>query len=159
MARNRGYPVALPPSIFASSRTFLPLSSRPTIPQSLKPHGYFFYKMKASIPGKGILQGTIIYDAVSGLPKCTRFSRVPYALPPLGKRRWRKPEPLPSSFQYGSDNKRYTRPSPICPQPRTFGQQSPIHDEDCLYSNIWVPHGKPPASGWPVLFYIRRLPF
>jgi len=109
--------------------------------------------MKVVIPGKGVLHGTTLRDPESLLSKCSRFSRVPYALPPINERRWQKPQPLPPDFNYGS--KDYTRPSPICPQTRIFGQQSPIHNEDCLYCNIWVPLGEPPAGGWPVFFYIH----
>ena len=72
--------------------------------------------------------------------------------------RWRKPHPLPSTYSYGSEASpgQYRNPSSICPQPRVFGRQSTIHDEDCLQSNIWIPLGKPPDGGWPVFFYIRE---
>ncbi|KUJ20832.1 carboxylesterase-like protein [Mollisia scopiformis] len=113
--------------------------------------------MKVINPGKGVLEGVTLLDSVTQKPKCHRFSRVPYATPPVGHYRWRKPQPLPESFSYGSDAApgQYRKPSSVCPQPRVFGRQSPRHDEDCLQSNIWVPLGKPPKDGWPVLFYIH----
>lgn len=113
-----------------------------------------YHMMKVTIPGKGDLEGHTLIDTSSKSPKCHRFSRVPYACPPTGPLRWQKPERLPPSFSYSSGD--YTKPSSICPQPRTFGRQEKIHDEDCLQLNIWVPLGKPPDVGWPVFFYIRK---
>jgi len=115
-----------------------------------------FHIMRVTIPGKGSLQGSTLLDSASRIPKCHRFSAVPYALPPTGSRRWRKPEPLPPTFSYGP--KDYIRRSSVCPQLRVFGTQSVSHDEDCLQSNIYVPIGKPPPNGWPVIFYIREFP-
>lgn len=116
-----------------------------------KPH---IFSMRIVIPGKGSIQGSTMLDSASKTPKCHRFPAVPYALPPTGDRRWRKPEPLPPTFSYGS--KDYIGYISICPQPRVFGTQSTIHDEDCLQSNIYVPIGRPPPNGWPVFFYIRE---
>ncbi|KAE8444569.1 hypothetical protein EG329_014493 [Mollisiaceae sp. DMI_Dod_QoI] len=113
--------------------------------------------MKVSIPGKGVLEGVTLLDSTTKKPKCHRFSRVPYASPPTGPRRWRKPQSLPKSFSYGSETSpgQYKKPCSVCPQPRVFGRQSTIHDEDCLQSNIWIPLGEPPEDGWPVFFYIH----
>ncbi|KAK0122530.1 hypothetical protein ONS96_009572 [Cadophora gregata f. sp. sojae] len=109
--------------------------------------------MNISIPDQGSLQAPTVSDPATNEPRCYRFSKVPYACPPIGERRWKKPEPLPELFDYSS--LRYTNPSSICPQLRVFGRQSARHDEDCLQSNIWVPLGHPPPTGWPVLFYIH----
>jgi carboxylesterase type B len=120
--------------------------------------------MKVTIPGKGVLQGITISDPASHRPKCHRFSRIPYALPPTGSRRWRKPEALPSSFSYGTESHpgQYTKPCSPCPQPNRFGVEAA--DEDCLQLNIYVPAGAPgddgdgdsDRRGWPVFFYIRK---
>jgi hypothetical protein len=119
---------------------------------------YTYSAMRVSISDKGVLDGITLLDSSTKTPKCHRFSRVPYACPPTGPRRWRKPQPLPPKFSYSTGNSSgdYRKPSSICPQPRTFGRQSKIHDEDCLQSNIWVPLGKTPPDGWPVFFYIRK---
>ncbi|CZR66330.1 related to triacylglycerol lipase V precursor [Phialocephala subalpina] len=113
--------------------------------------------MRVNIPGKGVLEGVTLLDSTTKNPKCHRFSRVPFALPPTGPHRWRKPHALPSTYSYGSEASpgQYRNPSSVCPQPRVFGRQFTIHDEDCLQSNIWIPLGKPPDGGWPVFFYIH----
>jgi Carboxylesterase family len=114
--------------------------------------------MQVTIPGRGTLQGSTLLDSAMKRPKCHRFSAVPYALPPVGIRRWRKPEPLPPTFSY--ESKEYKSPSSVCPQPRrVFGTQFAAHNEDCLQSNIYIPIGTPPPNGWPVVFFIRQLPF
>jgi carboxylesterase type B len=114
--------------------------------------------MRVSIESKGVLQGITLLDATSKQAKCHRFSHVPYALPPIANRRWRKPEPLPASFSYGSESHpgQFTRPSSMCPQLSRTKRAREIYSEDCLQLNIWVPIGQPPPEGWPVLFYIRK---
>jgi len=115
--------------------------------------------MLVTIPGKGVLVGAALTDSITKNPKCHRFSRVPYALSPTGARRWRKPEPLPISFSYGTETNpgKYKIPCSPCPQPSKFGVR--VSDEDCLQLNIYVPIGTPPRGGWPVFFYIRKAPF
>jgi hypothetical protein len=113
-------------------------------------------QMKVTIDGRGVLQGTTLLEAGTRKQKCHRFSSIPYALPPTGKRRWIKPQPLPGSFSYGTKKipGNFTQSSSPCPQLANFGVKS--SNEDCLQCNIWVPTGKPPKRGWPVLFWIRK---
>ena len=114
--------------------------------------------MRVVIEGKGFLQGGTLLDA-NEAPKCYKFSNVPYALPPTGKRRWKRPEPLPLNFSHGSEQSpgRYDiKTSSICPQFPVNTAPFPDCDEDCLQVNIWVPLGEPPERGWPVFFYIRK---
>jgi carboxylesterase type B len=35
-----------------------------------------------------------------------------------------------------------------------FNNPAPEESEDCLYLNVWAPGKKPPAEGWPVMFWI-----
>jgi carboxylesterase type B len=47
-----------------------------------------------------------------------RFLGVPYALPPINERRWRKPEPLPTDYSYETDGQARdcTNFGNVCPQ-------------------------------------------
>ncbi|PNP76819.1 hypothetical protein FNYG_09835 [Fusarium nygamai] len=119
---------------------------------------------------KGRLKGIQRIDNVTQKPAYYRFTRVPYALPPTGVRRWRRPERLPPDFSYDDANGvagDYTRFPPVCPQPHYTHEAADVlnpdrdpepetvFDEDCLYVNIWVPAQSPSPDGWPVQFYIH----
>ncbi|KAK0391836.1 hypothetical protein NLU13_1335 [Sarocladium strictum] len=119
---------------------------------------------------KGKLQGVQRIDDTTQKPVYNRFTRVPFALPPVGDRRWRRPQKLPADFTFnGADGEAgdFTKFPFVCPQPR-YGHGAAempnpnrvpdpenIFDEDCLYVNIWVPPQSPPPGGWPVQFYIH----
>ena len=87
---------------------------------------------------------------------CHYFGGIPYALPPIGPYRFRKPRPLPSYYRYGTKASpgRFTRKAAFCPQPeRVKGLDNSLWDEDCLQLNIYIPAGRQkPANGWPVFF-------
>lgn len=107
---------------------------------------------------------------LSGRPVLRRYLKVPYALPPVGQLRWRHPQALPSDFSFSNASGAagdYTKFGPVCPQP-VYGHAAAalpnpkaappiqnVQSEDCLYLNIWVPVGTPPAGGWPVQFHIH----
>ncbi len=63
------------------------------------------------------------------------FMGVPFALPPIGKRRWKKPEPAPSSDKIYEAY--YNGKSPI--QTLSHSERASCYpqSEDCLYLNIW----------------------
>lgn len=108
---------------------------------------------------------------LSGKPVLLRFTKVPYALPPTGARRWRRPQPLPQDFTFNNSQGApgdFTKFGPICPQPiynhGSIAVDNPnaappvqnVQDEDCLYLNIWVPASPAPTKkGWPVQFHIH----
>ncbi|KEF57181.1 uncharacterized protein A1O9_07371 [Exophiala aquamarina CBS 119918] len=116
----------------------------------------------------GSLKGLEQRD-LSGKAILHRFTKVPYALPPVGELRWRRPQPLPSNFAFDKSGEPgdYTEFGPVCPQPaydHTLAQlDNPdaappvdnVQDEDCLYVNIWVPASPAPEGGWPVQFQIH----
>jgi carboxylesterase type B len=106
--------------------------------------------------GKGAIRG------IQSDLKSRRYAGVPYALPPVGDHRWRKPRPLPPSFTYGNDTDGphdATKFRAICPQ-KAFhvgkaeggeGQYS----EDCLFMNIWTPVGNEKTAKWPVMLWLH----
>ncbi|KAF7513340.1 hypothetical protein GJ744_009761 [Endocarpon pusillum] len=126
---------------------------------------------------RGSLRGIQLSDAQTGKPVYHRYTRIPYALPPVGPLRWRKPHHLPDDFSFSCNTNEaepgdYTSFGPVSPQP-IYNHESPrlyppeaapepvnVQSEDCLYLNVWVPAGRDrerPAAGWPVQFYIRSL--
>lgn len=92
-----------------------------------------------------------------GEPLCHYLGGLPYALPPVGPYRFRQPRHLPDGYRYGTKANpgRFTGSTATCPQPWPSSKRS-LWSEDCLQLNIYLPAAKrPPASGWPVLFYIH----
>src|SRR5271154_3085232 len=68
---------------------------------------------------RGTLIGTEYWDHTNR-PICQRYTRVPYAQPPVGELRWRRPQSLRVSFSYNGSNGNpgdYTAFGPIAPQP------------------------------------------
>jgi para-nitrobenzyl esterase len=80
------------------------------------------------------------------------FKGIPYAAPPVGKLRWRAPQPVThwkgvrAAAEYGHD----------CMQRPFRNDAAPLRtqpSEDCLYINVWTPRkrGRKPL---PVMFWI-----
>lgn len=81
------------------------------------------------------------------------FRGLPYALPPVGERRWRPPVPMPR----WDGVREALKPGPACTQPaRRAGSiyASPLAEtaEDCLSLDIWAPTG---ARDLPVFVWIH----
>ena len=82
------------------------------------------------------------------------FKGIPYALPPIGERRWKAPAPMPrwqgvrAATGFG--------PACIQPTPKAASVYSPTvplpTSEDCLSLNIWSPRN---AAKAPVLVWIH----
>lgn len=79
------------------------------------------------------------------------FKSIPYALPPVGQRRWQAPEPAGG----WSGVRDATAFSPACAQPpypenSFYASASQPTSEDCLYLNVWTPDakGKAPVMVW-----------
>lgn len=103
--------------------------------------------------------------AVQGLPsqdgRTIVFKGVPYAAPPVGELRFRRPQ--------AHEPWQGVRPcqefGPRCPQADLAGmdfygkefydEMVPPCSEDCLYLNIWTPESASLESGLPVLFWIH----
>ncbi|MBI1406258.1 MAG: carboxylesterase family protein [Caulobacter sp.] len=81
------------------------------------------------------------------------FRGLPYALPPVGERRWRQPEP-PAAWSGPRDAAAF---GPACQQPAypaasVYFEPLPALSEDCLTLNVWTPPG---AAGAPVIVWIH----
>ncbi|PYI00327.1 alpha/beta-hydrolase, partial [Aspergillus sclerotiicarbonarius CBS 121057] len=94
-----------------------------------------------------------------------RFAGIPYAQPPVGDLRWRKPQPC-SLYQLAAAQPRATydatRFGPVCPQAtysKAVGGHAPLHTyhEDCLRLNIWTPVPDPQVRHpkWPVVVWFH----
>ncbi|KAL3474300.1 Alpha/Beta hydrolase protein [Aspergillus californicus] len=114
-----------------------------------------------TIPAKGRIKG-LQFDN-----KARRYAGVPYALPPTGEHRWRKPRALPGggSYTYTQDDGSAFDASsfrPVCPQ-TTFSSAAEkdvrpeVYSEDCLRLNIWTPVETPTTGSkkWPVVLWLH----
>lgn len=122
--------------------------------------GYKIVDHELSIPSKGTIKG-VQYDN-----KARRYAGIPYALPPTGDHRWRKPRPLPSSYTYMQPDASPLDASEfraVCPQ-ATFhsgaekGLGPEQYSEDCLILNIWTPvssHQQENQRKWPVMLWLH----
>lgn len=79
-------------------------------------------------------------------PRFTVFKAVPYAAPPVGERRWKRPEPVEpwdgvrDCVEFAPEcvqcRRRYADTSAWV---RDFCQYEAPQSEDCLYLNVWTP--------------------
>ncbi|KAJ5788354.1 hypothetical protein N7457_003344 [Penicillium paradoxum] len=111
-----------------------------------------------SLAHRGTIQGITISNPSESKDLCHYFGGVRYGLAP--SQRWRRAQPLPASFTYGSEEApgRCDGGAGLCPQPG-FLHISPENpdawDEDCFQCNIWTPVGDVPDGGWPVFVFIH----
>ncbi|KAF9508247.1 hypothetical protein BS47DRAFT_1377737 [Hydnum rufescens UP504] len=91
------------------------------------------------------------YWGNASLPGVHFFGAIPYAQPPLGNLRFRRPQTVDESSKTDGiiDSRNW---GPIClQQPATVG----IGSEDCLTLNIWKPPMADKTSQLPVFVYIH----
>ncbi|KAH6842487.1 Alpha/Beta hydrolase protein [Chaetomium sp. MPI-CAGE-AT-0009] len=106
-------------------------------------------------------------------PDVRQFRSIPFAEPPLGKRRWLPPEPVRPSLRH-SYSYRFPPPCPqylyknvtlwnsnmtdfsirIHGQDRLAGTMAQTSSEDCLYLAIWTPLNATADSNLPVALFI-----
>ncbi|GHV70059.1 carboxylic ester hydrolase [Spirochaetia bacterium] len=107
---------------------------------------------------------TVRYGKLRGVQKIgySVFRGVPYARPPVGALRWKKPEP-PESWQGIREAKTFaSRPIEEGSPPGSFYHKEffadedflPPTSEDCLYLNIWTPAENTEAA-LPTAFWIH----
>eukprot|EP00727_Mastigamoeba_balamuthi_P005150 m51a1_g14633 hypothetical protein (1782) ;mRNA; r:25784-37177 len=100
-----------------------------------------------------VVNVTLPYGTVQGLATATGVSYydIPFALPPTGDRRWRKPVPWAGNFHNGVLDGTRSRDI-MCPQ---FGSKGLVGTEDCLTLNVFAPANATGSALLPVLFWIH----
>lgn len=79
------------------------------------------------------------------------FRGVPFALPPTGERRWKRPEPvMPDQNAYEAY---YNGKTPIQTEWETEQASYYPQGEDCLYLNLWVNAAEPSAGKTVMVFF------
>lgn len=82
------------------------------------------------------------------------FKGIPFAAPPVGELRWRKPRPA-AAWQGVRKGEAFGRGCIATPSvPEKFGGDPGPHSEDCLYLNIWTPKIEADAK-LPVMVWIH----
>lgn len=92
----------------------------------------------------GQVRGTVAHRVVS-------WKGVPFAAPPVGSLRWRAPQPV-TPWQGVRDATAYGHDCMQKPFPSDAAPLGVTPSEDCLYLNVWKPHGTP--GKLPVLVWI-----
>ncbi|KAH6613724.1 Alpha/Beta hydrolase protein [Chaetomium sp. MPI-SDFR-AT-0129] len=106
-------------------------------------------------------------------PNVRQFRGIPFAKPPIGKRRWLSPEPVEASSQrfnahtFPSSCSQYLSKSlnlwnsnitnfyiSLNGQDRTMGAMAQTSSEDCLYLAIWTPLNATLESNLPVALFM-----
>jgi para-nitrobenzyl esterase len=83
--------------------------------------------------------------------KVNLFRGVPFAEPPVGPLRFR-PTVASKAWTGERDATRFSASAMQWKESTAFGEQPFVHNEDCLYLNIWAPEGKGP---FPVFVWIH----
>lgn len=103
----------------------------------------------------GVVTGSLMQAPAPGLVTQVpvyAFQGIRYAKPPVGRRRFERPEPLDQRSSF-SDN---VQVSPRCLQWTSFPSERIVGDEDCLYLDIYVPatYFATPVTKLPVVVFI-----
>ncbi|GMS94685.1 hypothetical protein PENTCL1PPCAC_16860, partial [Pristionchus entomophagus] len=82
------------------------------------------------------------------------FQGIPFAAPPTGELRFKKPQPL-SPWSGIRETKAFSARAIQAPKHKQDFEMNGIPSEDCLYLNVFTPCWKPPAEGFPVMLFIH----
>uniref|UniRef100_A0A182QV29 carboxylesterase n=1 Tax=Anopheles farauti TaxID=69004 RepID=A0A182QV29_9DIPT len=98
----------------------------------------------------GCLQGTSMTDA--NYLKFDAFLGIPFAKPPVGKLRFKKPLPVePWTEDYNA-----TESKPSCMQKSFLLPNQPVvGDENCLFLNVYRPKGTNTTNPLPVMVFVH----
>ncbi|XP_043801166.1 juvenile hormone esterase-like [Apis laboriosa] len=97
---------------------------------------------------QGKLKGGIVKNVLGG--KYIAFRGIPYAVPPIGKLRFKDPIPIGP----WTDVKDTTKPTQYyCPQKQIYPPYQIIGSEDCLYLNVYT---NSLDQSKPVMFYVHE---
>lgn len=92
------------------------------------------------------------------------FRGIPYAAPPVGDLRWRKPqspvawEGIKRCQQWGAASPQLIAFDPQNPYFKEFYNTTdfpPYMDEDCLFLNVWTPADAKPGDNLPVMVWLH----
>lgn len=109
------------------------------------------------------IEGGLVQGVPSEVnPDVLVFKGIPFAAPPVGDLRWKKPQPvIPWEGVLVADHYKKICPQvltrPLTSYPEKYRILYTEHDEDCLYVNVWAPAetvGNPDAK-LPVMFWIH----
>lgn len=83
------------------------------------------------------------------------YRDIPYAVPPVGDRRWLAPETLTDA-----EADITPRSTPVmCPQPQSNASgvkgAAFLGTEDCLYLDVYTPSGRAGETPWPIMLWIH----
>jgi para-nitrobenzyl esterase len=98
-------------------------------------------------PGTAITRSGAVVGSKQGVTWAYRG--IPYAAPPLGELRWKRPE-APACW---SEARPASEFGPVCTQLAADG--SVKGQEDCLTINVWTPDDAASDKPAPVLFYVH----
>lgn len=99
------------------------------------------------------IEGGEIADVTADASGVRVFKGIPYAAPPVGELRWRKPQPV----RPWNGVRKAEDWGPRGMQSDRLGDIDPLNkrmDEDCLYLNVWTP-ARTANDKLPILFWIH----
>ena len=131
--------------LFAAALAALLVAAQPGVAQ--KAHSYVVPTASGRVSGELVPHSTIVV-----------FKGIPYAAPPVGKLRWRAPQPVQPwkgirPADHFSDSCVQQTPNQFLPWTPAFMTHRHV-SEDCLYLNVWTPHATA-AANLPVIVFIH----